>query len=432
MRIMSKKKEQLILENYENEFLFKKNKSNLDIKFNRIAFIFFIFLLICSIYSIKVFYLGSISSKNKLSKNLIIKKNYRVDILDNKGNFLAKAVNTQTAGINPKAIIDKKKLLLKLKIFFPNTNFSNLQEKVKKEKYFRFKTKLTQNQSEQLRLMGDKAIRFEEKITRLYPQKNLFSHIIGQIDDNNNGISGIEKSFDYELKSRKKPLQLTVDTDIQYLIREELVKFQSIFQSAGSAAILMNVNNGEIISMVSLPDFDINKRENIKDLKYINRATKGVYELGSVFKTFTVAAGLNEGIIEPETKFLDLPKKIKCAGRPIGEYDNTIPSDLTTEEILVRSSNIGSVRIAQKIGIDKFKLFLKKIGIIEKIEFDIDEVGQPLTIDWGKCKLATAAFGHGITTTLLQLVKGYSIIVNGGYDVRPTLIKNLKKKKKII
>ena len=184
-----------------------------------------------------------------------------------------------------------------------------------------------------------------------------------------------------------------------------------------------NVDNGEIISMVSLPDFNLNKRENIKDKIYINRATKGVYELGSVFKTFTLAAGINEGVIDTDTKFIDLPKKIWCAGNPIGEYDDKIQTDLTAEQIFVRSGNIGSARIAQKIGIEKFENFLNKIGILEKLEFDIYEVGEPQAGRWGKCKLATAAYGHGVSTTLLQLAKAYAIIVNGGYEVKPTLIK---------
>jgi len=420
-----------VLENYESEFSYKKNKSNLNITFNRIAFIYFVFFMISIIYSIKVFYLGSLNSKIKIEKFLPIKKNYRVDILDNNGDFIAKAVNTQNAGIDPNSIIDEKKLLIRLQILFPDENYKKVKEKIKKKKYFRFKKRLTYNQIEELRLLGDKSIRFEEQITRLYPHENLFSHIIGQIDDDNNGVSGIEKYFDYELKTRKEPLQLTVDTDIQFLIREELIKFQQIFQYIGSAAILMNVNNGEILSMVSLPDFNLNKRQDIKDVNYINRATKGVYELGSVFKTFTIAAGLNEELIEPDTKFRDLPKKIKCAGRSIGEYDNKIPSDLTVEQILIRSGNIGSVRIGQKVGIEKFKSFLENIGVLNKIEFDIEEVGQPIPFTWGKCKLATSSFGHGITTTPLQLVKGYSIITNGGYDIKPSLIKkNLKKKEK--
>ena len=283
-------------------------------------------------------------------------------------------------------------------------------------------------------LLGDKSIKPEEKLTRIYPQKNLFSHIIGQIDDNNKGISGIEKSFDKKLKSIKEPLKLTVDTDIQFLIREELKKFLSIFQSKGGAVVLMNVNNGEVISMVSYPDFDLNERAKIENLDYINRVTKGVYELGSVFKTFTVAAGLNEGLIEPETEFLNLEKKLDCGKNKITEYDNNLPSNLTVEEILIKSGNIGSVRIGQMLEIKGLKSFLENIGVLKKIDFDIEEVGEPIPFRWGKCKLATVSFGHGITTTPLQVAKGYAIISNGGLEIQPTLIKKKSKdnKKRII
>ena len=414
--------ENLILEDFENEFSYEKNKSNLNITFNRIAFIFFIFLLICGIYSTRILYLGSLHSKIENS-NAVIKSNYRADIIDRSGNFLVKTVNTIDIGINPNFVLDKKKLLINLKLIFPNKDFSEIKKKLNKKRFFYLKKKISQEEYEKLRLLGEKSIITEEKLSRVYPQENLFSHIIGQIDDDNNGISGIEKFFDYELKTRKEPLELTVDTDIQFLVREELLKFQGIFKSKGSAGILMNVDNGNIISMVSLPDFNLNKREEIKDVKFINRATKGVYELGSVFKTFTIAAGIHEKEIEPTTEFKNLPKNLICAGRPIREYDNKIPPNLTVEEILIRSGNIGSVRVAQKIGIEKFKSFLEKIGVLNKIEFDIEEVGQPIKFRWGKCKLATSSFGHGITTTPLQLAKGYAIITNGGYDVIPTLIK---------
>ena len=431
-----KNNENLILENYENEFSYQLDKSNLNISFNRIAFIFFIFLMICFIFSIKVVFLGSLNSKLQKKEVEQTKTNFRADIIDNNGNFLAKTVNTLTIGIKPNLIINEKKLLINLQLIFPNKDFNKVKKKIKKKKYFRLEKELSQNQIERLRLLGDKSIQFEKQITRIYPQQNLFSHVLGQIDDDNNGVSGIEKFFDYELKKSNDPLQLTVDSDIQFLIREELLKAKEIFKNLGSAAILMNVNNGDILSLISLPDFDLNKRENIQDLNYTNKITKGVYELGSVFKTFTLAAGFDEGIIEPDTEFKNLEKKLICAGHSIEEYDKKMPSNLTAEQILIRSSNIGAVKIAQQIGIEKFKLFLEKIGTLNKIEFDIEEVGQPLNFNWGKCKLATSSFGHGITTTPLQLVKAYSIITNGGYNIKPTLIKkNLKKsytKKRIL
>ena len=431
-----KNNENLILENYENEFSYQLDKSNLNISFNRIAFIFFIFLMVCFIFSIKVVFLGSLNSKLQKKEVEQTKTNFRADIIDNNGNFLAKTVNTLTIGIKPKLIINEKKLLINLQLIFPNKDFNKIKKKIKKKKYFRLEKELSQNQIERLRLLGDKSIQFEKQITRIYPQQNLFSHVLGQIDDDNNGVSGIEKFFDYELKKSNDPLQLTVDSDIQFLIREELLKAKEIFKNLGSAAILMNVNNGNILSLISLPDFDLNKRENIQDLNYTNKITKGVYELGSVFKTFTLAAGFDEGIIEPDTEFKNLEKKLICAGHSIEEYDKKMPPNLTAEQILIRSSNIGAVKIAQQIGIEKFKLFLEKIGTLNKIEFDIEEVGQPLNFNWGKCKLATSSFGHGITTTPLQLVKAYSIITNGGYNIKPTLIKkNLKKsytKKRIL
>ena len=416
-------KENIILEEFDNEFSFKKNKSNLKIEFNRIAFLFFIFFVISIIYSIQLLHLGSLKSNIVNTKTLISEKNHRADIIDRNGNYLVKSVRSIDIGINPVEVIDKKKLLINLKLIFPNKDYSKIKKKLNKKQFFKFEKQLSQENYQKIMSLGDKSIRPEENLTRLYPQKKLFSHIIGQIDDGNNGISGLEKSFDQELKDSVEPLQLTVDTEIQFLIREELIKYHSIFQSKGSAAILMDSTNGEILSLVSYPDFDLNKREKITDINYINRATKGIYEFGSVFKAFTIAAGFNEGLIEPETQFLNLKKELSCAGFPIREYDKNLPTDLTVEEILIKSGNIGSVKIGQKIGIDKFKNFLYDTGVLGKINFDIEEVGQPQPVTWGKCKLATASFGHGINTNLLQLTKGYAIISNGGYDVKPTLIK---------
>ena len=432
---MNHKKSNIILEEYENKFSYKKSNTNLNIEFNRIAFIFFIFLVISIIFSIQLLHLGSLKQDKKVTPVSNV-KNYRADIMDRNGNYLAKTVSSIDIGINPVEIIDKQKLLINLKLLFPKKNYLEIEKKIDLNKFFYFEKKISLENYEKIMLLGDKSIVPEEKLARVYPQKNLFSHIIGQIDDDNQGISGIEKSFDDRLKQEKEPLKLTVDTDVQFLVREQLIKFNTIFRSKGAAAILMNVNNGEIISMVSYPDFDLNKREKIVDLDFINRTTKGVYELGSVFKTFTVAAGLDQDLIDVDTEFLDLPKSIRCAGQPIGEYSDNIPSDLTVEEILIRSGNIGSVRIGQKLEIDKLKSFLEKVGVLNKIDFDIEEVGEPYPFKWGKCKLATVSFGHGITTTPLQLAKGYSIITNGGFDIKPTLIKrdkdNINNKNRII
>ena len=430
---MTDKNTRIVLENQVNNFFYQKNNSKLNISFNRVSFIFFVFFIIFIIYSIHLIHLGS--RKTKI-ENIQQSSNklYRADIVDVNQKYLVKTINSIDIGISPSKIIDEKKLLLNLKYIFPKKNYREIKNRIQKGKFFYFEKKISEENYEKLMQLGDKSIEPRDNLIRIYPQKNLFSHIIGLIDNDNNGISGLEKSLDEKLKSTQEPVRLTVDKDIQYLIRNELIKFNDIFNTKGSAAILMNVSNGEILSLVSLPDFDPNKREKILDKNYINRATKGVYEFGSVFKTFTLAAAFDENIIEPQTEFVDLPKSLNCAGFPIREYDNKIPTDLTAEQILIRSGNIGSVKIGQKVGEEKFKSFLVKLGIFDKIKFDIEEVGRPIKFNWGKCPLATASFGHGITTTLLQLAKAYSIIVNGGYDIKPRLIKKNEKikRKKIL
>jgi cell division protein FtsI (penicillin-binding protein 3) len=435
---MEKSRSKIIIEDYKNNFIYKKNETNLNIQFNRIAFIFFVFFIIYLIYTIHLIHLGSRKSKIDKIDNIPVfsDKLYRADITDINGNYLAKTVKSIDIGIKTSDVIDKKKLLLSLNIIFSNKDFRKIKKQFDTEKFFWLEKKISEENYEKIMKLGDKSIKPEERVLRMYPQKNLFSHIIGQIDDDNNGISGLEKSFNEILRKSKKPIKLTVDKDIQFLIRKELIKYQEIFQSKGSAAILMNVNSGNILSLVSFPDFNPNERQNISDVNFINRVTKGTYELGSVLKPFTFASALNEDLIKPNTEFIDLPKSIRCDKHRIGEYDNKIPSDLTAEQILIRSGNIGSVRIGQKIGPEKHKSFLEKVGVLSQINFDIEEVAPQKDYNFGKCKLATASFGHGVATTILQLAKGYAILSNGGFDIKPTLIyekiKNDKKRNRLL
>ena len=435
---MKQSRSKIIIEDYKNNFIYKKNETNLNIQFNRVAFIFFVFFIIYLIYTIHLIHLGSRKSKiDKIGKiPIAIDKLYRADIIDVNGNYLAKTVKSIDIGIKTSDVINKKKFLLSLNIIFPNKDFTKIKEQLNTKKFFWLEKKISEENYEKIMKLGDKSIKPEERVLRMYPQKNLFSHTIGQIDDDNNGISGLEKSFNKILKKSKKPIKLTVDKNIQFLIRKELIRYQEIFKSKGSAAILMNVNNGSILSLISLPDFNPNERNNITDVNFINRVTKGTYELGSVLKPFTFASALNEDLIEPETEFLNLPKSIRCDKHRIGEYDNKIPSNLTAEQILIRSGNIGSVRIAQKIGPEKHKSFLEKIGVLSQINFDIEEVAPQKNYNFGKCKLATASFGHGVATTILQLAKGYAIISNGGFDIKPTIIykniNNYKKRNRIL
>ena len=351
---MKNSEEQQVVVNKSNLDLDNFYENKFEINLNRVSFIFIAIFILIILYSTRVIYLSSKTLKNNVS---IINKVNRADIIDRNGSFISKSVFTTNVGIDPKLIKNKKKFLLKLQYTFPDKNFEEIKKKVYGQKFFYLEKKIIPEKLNKVRLLGEKSIRLEKKITRIYPDKNLFSHVIGQIDDDNNGISGIEKSFDKKLKDGRNKLMLTLDKNLQFIIRNELLNAQKIFKNTGGAGILMNINTGEILSLVSVPDFDLNSREQISDKSFINRATKGVYELGSVFKSFTIGAALYYGLITPKDMFLNLEKKMKCGGRIISEYDENLPKDLSVEDILVYSSNIGSVRIGQIIGQEKLKQF---------------------------------------------------------------------------
>ena len=298
--------------------------------------------------------------------------------------------------------------------------------------------RLIKDQRTKLWSLGEKGIIIEPFQRRVYPHGQLYSHILGQIDDDNYGISGIEKYYDRELRDNKKsnkPLVLTLDSNIQFLIKAQLKKAMDDFKAKAAGGLLMDVKSGEVLSLVSLPDYNLNIRENISDIKYMNLITKGVFELGSVFKTFTVALALEENILSPKTIIKNIPDRIKCSRYTIGDIHN-FPENLTVEDILIRSSNIGSLMIARQIGEDKLKNFLENLSLLERIDFELEEIGQPLKFNWDKCKLETVSYGHGITTTPLQAAAAYAAITNGGYLIEPTLelkkTPNIKKKTSII
>ncbi len=265
----------------------------------------------------------------------------------------------------------------------------------------------------------------------MYTHGNLFSHIIGQVDYDNFGISGIEKYFDRELKKKNllnKPLKLTLDSNIQYVINKELNYAVKTFRATGAAALLMDVNNGDVISLVSLPNFNINLRSTIEDKKYINKITKGVYELGSIFKTFTVALAIDHNLVNVDTIIKNIPKKIKCSIHDITDMKEH-PKNLSVEEILVRSSNVGSVILAKKIGEDKYKKFIDTSKLIKNPIIELEEVGTPHLLKWNKCKLETISYGHGITTTPIQATSLYATMINGGRLINPSLVYDRKIKK---
>ena len=381
------------------------------------------------IFSIKITHI-SLSKKNffnieeQKSKFSLIRR----DIVDRNSVIISRNINTYHVAIDPKLVKDKKNLLIKLRLNFPNLPIKDIKNKLDKNKYFRLKKRIDQIEKKRFWALGEKAIKFEPFQARMYTHGDLFSHIVGQVDYDNYGISGIEKYFDKELKNKdllNNPLKLTLDSNIQYIINKELNEAIKTFNATGGGALLMDVNNGGIISLVSLPNFNINERSSIEDKKFINKITKGVYELGSIFKTFTVALALEHKLVDTDTIIENIPRKIKCSIHEITDMKEH-PKNLSVEEILVRSSNVGSVILAKKIGEENYRDFIKKTKLTKNPEIELEEVGVPHQLNWNKCKLETVSFGHGITTTPLQATALYAALTNGGKLIVPSLIKERK------
>ncbi len=412
----------------------KKNKFSKKIdKFqDRIYLLFFFFLSLILIFCIKITHLSLEKSPTYNLKSEISKFNLiRRDIVDRNGVLISRNINSHHVAVIPKLVKNKKNFLIKLRINFPELPINKIAENLNKGKFFYLKKRIDQFERAKFFALGEKGISFETFQARMYTHGNLFNHdVVGQVDYDNYGISGIEKYFDKELKNKKllhKPLSLTLDTNIQYIISKELNEAITTFSATGGGALLMNVNNGDILSLVSLPNFNINTRLAIKDKKYTNKITKGVYELGSIFKTFTIALALENDLVKPQTIIENIPRSLKCSVHKISDMKEH-PKNLSVEEILIRSSNVGSVILAQKIGKQKFKEFIKNTNLIKSPELEIEEVGVPHKIKWDECKLETVSFGHGRTTTPIQAASVYATISNGGKLIKPSFIKYRKNK----
>ena len=435
---MKKQKKNKNLNTNQHSFYFEdyletkqKNKrvKNSYITQDRIYLLFFLFFCLITIFSIKIILVSlkpfEIYNQKNTSSNYL---SLRRDVVDRNGVLVSRNVKSYHAAVKPNLIKNKENFLIKIRLNLPDISIKQVEKRLYKGKYFYLKKRLDQDEKEKLWSLGEKGIIFEPFESRIYTHANLYSHILGQVDYDNYGVSGIEKYFDKELKDKNlldAPLQLTLDTNIQHIISNELNKALDIFKATGGGALLMDATNGEIISLVSLPNFNINKRVNITDKNYINKITKGVYELGSIFKTFTVALAIDKNLVEPDTVIENIPRKIRCSVHEISDIKK-FPKDLSVEDILIRSSNIGTLMLAKKVGEKDYKNFIKETNLLNIPKLEIEELGTPLSFKWDKCKLETISYGHGIAVTPLQVTATYAALVNGGKIIEPTLIKKEK------
>lgn len=353
----------------------------------------------------------------------------RSSIVDRNGILLAGSLSTRSLYANA-ALVKRfgiEKTAKALHQIMPDLDYTTLLEKLKSDKTFVYiKRHLTPHEQAKVNELGVPGLEFEDTSRRIYPMGRLFAHALGFVDVDNQGLSGLERYLNQDLMSSKNALELSLDHRVQHIMHDELSKGIEEFLAIGGIGIVMDIKNGELLSMVSLPDFDPNQPKTATPEARFNRVTQGVYEMGSTFKTFTTAMALNYGTTNIQKSY-DTINPIR-----IGRFSITDSHPegrwMTVPEIYVHSSNIGTVRIIQEVGIERQKRFLNKLGLFEKVTFESKELAAPLIPNpWHEVNMMTVSYGHGISVTPLHLVRAIGSLLGDGRLIKPTLLKQKDK-----
>jgi len=351
----------------------------------------------------------------------------RAGILDRNGNLLATSLPTVSLHVNARAFKQTgesaEKTAAKLATVLPDLDQETTAQRLKSDRAFVYLHRnLPPKQQYEVNKLGIPALHFERQDTRVYPHGGLAAHILGLTDVDGNGIAGIEKSFDKQLQSATQPLRLSIDIRLQELLREELVKAYDEFKAIGGAGLIMDVNTGEVLAQVSLPDFDPNAPSADDKDAQRNRVTADVHEMGSTFKLITAAMALDNGTVSLTSRY-DARSPIKVARFRIRDF-HPQKRWLSVPEILVYSSNIGAAKMAVDVGTEVQKKYLRQLGLLDRPSAEIPEIAAPLTpATWREINTMTISYGHGIAVSPLQLATAISTIVNGGVMRPATFLK---------
>lgn len=350
----------------------------------------------------------------------------RADIVDRNGVLLATDLRTASLAADPKVVLSPERAAQALARIFPDLSEPALLKKLSGQNRFAWiKRNLTPRQQHETIALGMPGLELIREWHRVYPHGGLAAHVIGYTDVDGTGIAGLEKSFNSELAyggEANPPLQLSLDIRVQHAIRDELMRAMAAFDAAGAAGVVMDVNTGELVSLVSLPDFDPNHPGTSSDDSRFNRTSLGVYELGSVFKLFTAAMALDSGVVGLDGGY-DASKPIRIARFTIRD-DHAKNRWLSVPEIVAYSSNIGAAKMAMDLGSAGQRDYLSRFGLLRPSPLELPEVGSPLSpARWRDVNTMTVAFGHGVAVSPVQLASGISALINGGIMVPPTLLK---------
>jgi len=347
----------------------------------------------------------------------------RADVLDRNGVILATGLATASLYANPRRVIDADEAGRQLASVLPNASAAELAKRMKMDRSFVWlHRKLTPRQQWQILRLGIPGLDFQREETRVYPQGHALSHILGFVDVDNHGIAGIEKSFDERIRGDREPLSLTIDVRLQHIMHAALSDAMKEFSAVAASGVILDIQTGDVLSLVSLPDFDPYRAGTATDEELRNRTTQDVYELGSVFKIFTTATALDTGVVKIDGGY-DATKPIKISHHTIRDY-HAKGRWLSVPEIFMYSSNIGAAKMAMDFGTEAQREYLSRFGLLSNLPIELPEIGTPMTPDtWRNVNTMTISFGHGIAVSPLHMASGVAAILNDGVYVAPTLLK---------
>ena len=397
----------------------------------RLVFLLLIFLSVPIVLGLRLTDLAIFEAQPAAVRVIASAAPPRADIIDRNGVELARTFEAYAISVEPRKLASNPaQLAHRIAAILTDKTESEIYAELTNKGQFRYiSRRVMPSEAKRVNDLGEPAIFLRREAERLYPNFNLAAHVIGYTNDKGRGAVAVEKAFDSRLSDkveRGTPLQLALDVRVQQALEHELQAVYIDQQAKGAAGIVMDVDTGEILAMTSQPDFNPNAPGQSDDASRYNQATFATFELGSTFKAFTIASGLDSGVIPSMQKTYDASHPLVIDRHTIHD-DHALNRWLTVPEIFIHSSNIGTARIAWEVGRDRQRAMLEKLGFFKQVDFELGERSRPQyppLSNWGELATMTIGYGHGISVTPLHLAAGYATLVNGGIYHNPTLLKH--------
>jgi cell division protein FtsI (penicillin-binding protein 3) len=409
--------------------LVSQRRQILAVMHQRLMFGMLVYAGIIAVVVLRLLWLAAFGDHAGRKTTLTTSVLERGDIVDRNGQPLARTIDAWTIAVHPPKIIGNKlDLARKLAVLMPERDDAGWLQLLRSNKSFIFlRRRAAPSLVEAVNALGEPGMALSREPDRLYPQTDLGAHVLGFTDIDGHGAAGMERAFDKRLTdpaTRGQPLVLSISAPVQQALEHELLEAKTTFSAIGAAGIVMDIHTGEILAMTSLPQLNPNIAGNMDPEARFNRATLGVWELGSTFKPFTVAMAMDQGKVKSMGQIYNCPRQLKVFGRTINDT-HPFGRACSVAEIMQESSNIGTAQIAAQTGAEAQKHFLKGMGFLDPIAIELKEKGRTLTPgnDWSELATMTVGYGHGIAVTPLHLATGYATLFNGGIYRPATLLK---------